>query len=66
MKVQPGQVWKELDGRFSREVQVVAVTPSHVEIRGLKSGRLTRAKIERFSGKHGGYRLVTPAGSTAG
>ncbi|TCK87339.1 hypothetical protein [Paraburkholderia sp. BL9I2N2] len=66
MSVKPGQIWREVDMRFSRYVKIVSifedgkravihsVNPHTHE----KAGPITKASVTRFNGKHGGYELV--------
>jgi hypothetical protein len=63
IEVRIGQVWEEVDPRFLRHVTVreigsilVSNEPS-IEIEG-PTGKLTKARLSRFNGKRGGYRLV--------
>jgi hypothetical protein len=58
-----GDIWQEVDPRFTRFVRVVAVNTDAVALRrcteqGLFEGfRVTRANLKRFNGKRGGYQL---------
>lgn len=61
--VQKGQKWKENDNRIKREVMVLAVDSTHATIKtvscsGGAIGKITKARLDRFNGKHGGYSLV--------
>lgn len=61
--VQKGQTWKERDNRFIREVTVLMVDGNYATIKTIKSnvgavGKVTRARLDRFNGKHGGYSLI--------
>jgi hypothetical protein len=53
-----GQRWIERDNRNPREVEIAGFDEAKgkVQIKG-ETGKLTWAKLERFSGKSGGYRL---------
>lgn len=62
-EVNIGQTWEEVDSRFTRRVTVIALDhfgPAlipHVRLGG--GMRRTWARLDRFTGKRGGYRLVT-------
>lgn len=52
-----GQIWKELDGRFSRTIEVIGWDPAKEKVQ-IKGARVTWASVKRFSGKHGGYEFI--------
>ena len=64
-EIKVGQIWREVDPRFNRYVQVIEIT-NH-SIRPIKIatidlatnalGRKNWASRERFNGKRGGYEL---------
>lgn len=64
-----GQIWKEVDGRFERQVLIKRIGAEHALIRSVFKNRVgqwvvtprsrdVEAKLERFNGKRGGYGLV--------
>ena len=63
--VKVGQIWREVDPRFNRYVQVIEI--ANQSIRSIKIatidlatnalGRKNWASRERFNGKRGGYEL---------
>lgn len=64
--VQKGQLWKENDNRIKREVTVLAVDGKYATIKTVSCsegavGKITKARLDRFNGKHGGYSLVEKA-----
>lgn len=61
--VEVGQIWEERDSRFSqpRQVEVIGFRDGRVLLRGVKNGRQTSARIDRFNGKVRCYRLVAAA-----
>lgn len=67
--VKIGQQWKELDGRFSRMVVVIALDGERQKVciskfdplTGKLLGRKTWASRERFNGKRGGYEILKEA-----
>lgn len=80
-EVRAGQLWREVDPRIVRIVEVLRVYSDAAMIRklGVKSGNGRRAALVRFNGKRGGYRYVadrkvcsqcgvafSPAGSVCG
>ncbi|WP_250865635.1 hypothetical protein [Caballeronia sp. INSB1] len=68
-EIKHGQIWREVDQRFSRHVRIVtlldhsqkAVIHTVNPKTGEKCGPFTQAKLERFNGKRAGYELVTDA-----
>jgi hypothetical protein len=66
MNVKPGQIWREVDTRFSRYVLIVSVFEDGKRVvmhtvnerTHEKAGPTTKASMARFTGKHGGYELV--------
>lgn len=58
MEVKVGQTWREVDPRFQRMVKVVGFCASGKVIIET-GGKKTKAKRDRFSGKRGGYELVS-------
>lgn len=62
-EVAPGQIWVQMDSRFERYVQVLAVNASHVSVVTVDSETFVKTKgtrksfplLIRFSGKSGGY-----------
>lgn len=56
--VKVGQIWRERDNRFVRDVEVMSATENLVGIRNIATGRLTVAKRSRFRGVSGGYELL--------
>ncbi|NUY33276.1 hypothetical protein F0160_22590 [Paraburkholderia sp. JPY303] len=69
MTIKSGQIWREVDRRFNRYIQVVDVTEGAVrpikiatiDLATNALGRKTWASRERFSGKYGGYELYRDA-----
>lgn len=65
-EVHVGQLWKEVDPRFERIVEVVEVTDAMmrgikiktVSVNGQPRKSQTWVSRERFNGKRGGYELV--------
>jgi hypothetical protein len=61
-QVKVGQVWEEVDPRFDppRTVKVEAIdeVAGKAVIRSNPLTSATRAKLSRFNGKRGGYKLV--------
>ncbi|MCW2477725.1 hypothetical protein [Candidatus Symbiopectobacterium sp. NZEC135] len=60
-KIKVGQIWKEQDKRFDRQIEVVEYHNfggRNVKIKNVKTGRHTWASEERFNGKYLGYILV--------
>lgn len=63
--VKVGQIWKEVDPRFERYIEVIYIddVTQKVEIvspagsGGQAGRRTTKASIKRFNGKRGGYVL---------
>lgn len=63
--VKVGQIWKELDPRFDRYVEVLRVDEKDQRatiVLASRSGghagtRPTKASLKRFNGKRGGYAL---------
>lgn len=63
--VKVGQVWKEVDPRFERYVEVIGVDEQEQKatiMLAARSGdhagsRATKAGLKRFNGKRGGYAL---------
>ncbi len=60
--VDVGDVWKELDPRLNREVEILKVDDNRVTVRALKSRRVTTNALKRFLNA---YRLIAPAKPTA-
>lgn len=58
MEVEVGQIWREVDPRFDRRVKVVGFCEESGKIKIEYAGKVTKAKLERFNGKRGGYELV--------
>jgi hypothetical protein len=58
VKIEVGQKWQECDPRFVRVVEVVGWNHAWQKVQLRCGGRLTWAKLSRFNGKHGGYRLA--------
>jgi hypothetical protein len=57
-----GSLWKDLDSRVDRTVEVVRydVAKGLVRINCPETQRLSWAKLERFNGKSGGYAPLSP------
>lgn len=54
-----GSRWQECDNRFTRTVEVVRgfdQVEQKVRIKNVQTGRVTWARLARFSGKSGGYK----------
>jgi DNA-binding IscR family transcriptional regulator len=68
-EIKVGQIWREVDPRFNRYIQVVEIANSTVrpiklatiDIETNALGRKTWASRERFNGKRGGYELYKDA-----
>ena len=63
VQIEVGQLWQECDNRFVRKIKVLGFTYNNkvlIETVG-GNGRITEASMERFSGKHNGYRLIKEA-----
>jgi DNA-binding IscR family transcriptional regulator len=64
-EIKVGQIWREVDPRFNRYVQIVEIANSTVksicvatiDIQTNALGRKNWASRERFNGKRGGYEL---------
>jgi len=57
--VEVGQYYRVMDNRFIRYVVVYGTYRDKVYLQTVGGPkRFTKAKIERFNGKHGGYKLV--------
>lgn len=68
--IKVGQIWKEVDNRFTRLVRVVRVDDiGFIDIQTIFSstdssitkdnpGKITISNRKRFNGKHGGYKLI--------
>ncbi|SAK53400.1 hypothetical protein AWB78_01322 [Caballeronia calidae] len=67
--VKVGQIWREVDRRFSRHVRIEAVGEGFGKAlictinpeTGQKCGPFTQARLSRFNGKSGGYTIVLEA-----
>ncbi len=66
-KLSVGQIWKEVDPRLNRTVQIVALLSdgdgepcTEVRIKNKETGRITKANPARFNGKSKGYKLIQP------
>lgn len=57
IQVKVGQVWKEVDKRFERYVNVIGIDEQN-GIVTIKTSKKTKANIKRFNGKSGGYEFV--------
>ncbi|MBU0917898.1 MAG: hypothetical protein KKD97_16255 [Gammaproteobacteria bacterium] len=63
--VKVGQIWKEVDPRFDRYVEVIGVNDQEQKATimlaarsgGHAGSRSTKASLKRFNGKRGGYEL---------
>lgn len=69
-KIAAGQIWREVDKRFSRYVKVLEVRDGDIKsvllcttdsVVGRGEGRKTWASKTRFNGRRGGYELVREA-----
>lgn len=69
-EIKVGQQWREVDPRFTRIVEILAVGTGTIRPIKLRTilfggsefiGRATYANRERFNGKRGGYALVKEA-----
>lgn len=62
VEIKTGQLWEEVDPRFSRQVvvlEIVSLTqPKGVLIMNAQNQRKNWASASRFNGKRGGYRLL--------
>lgn len=60
-EIKIGQLWEEVDPRFSRKVVVLDIVsltqPKGVLIMNAETQRKNWASAGRFNGKRGGYRL---------
>ena len=64
-EIKVGQIWREVDPRFNRYIQIVEVSDAAVRPIKLATidlatnalGRKNWASRERFNGKRGGYEL---------
>jgi hypothetical protein len=53
MHLKPGVIWKEIDDRISRYIEILEVGDFFVKIRNIHTGRTTHASRDRFNGlKH--------------
>ena len=65
-EIKVGQIWEEVDPRFTRQVVIMEVTsltqPKGILIMNEVTKRKCWASASRINGKRGGYRLlgVTP------
>ncbi len=61
-EIKIGQVWEEVDPRFTRQVVIMEVTsltqPKGIQIMNAQTNRKSWASASRFNGKRGGYRLL--------
>lgn len=65
MEIKIGQIWQEVDPRFTRYVLVVDADEENWYVRGCTidgeftpRSRALRAMEERFNGKRGGYKYI--------
>lgn len=60
-EIKLGQIWRELDPRFERRVEIVGCWPGDPHVTIVTVGAEKRvprqAKRSRFNGKRGGYEL---------
>jgi hypothetical protein len=64
--IKVGQIWREVDPRFNRYVQILSEGFPHVCVATIDLatnalGRKTSAACVRFNGKRGGYELYRDA-----
>lgn len=67
--IKVGQIWREVDPRFNRYIQVLEATDgvvrpikiATIDLATNALGRKTYASRERFNGKRGGYELYRDA-----
>ena len=59
-KIKIGQIWQEVDNRFTRYVEIISCVSfeGRVRIRSIDTGRETEASAHRFNGKKSGYRYI--------
>jgi len=60
VEIKVGQKWREVDPRFTRIVEVIALDEASQKVQ-IQWVRKSWASIRRFNGKLGGY---APAGAT--
>lgn len=72
MELKIGQIWRENDKRFDREVEIIGFVPDvkkSVKIKTIKNiclnanyperlGKVTFADAKRFNGKYSGYSFI--------
>lgn len=64
--VQPNQVWREVDPRFNRWIRVIGIEDgkallqecSEIGVVRAPGYKPSKATLERFNGKRGGYTFV--------
>jgi len=60
MKLKKGQIWKEVDKRFDRYIEIVGLDQRsrRIVIKNIETGRSTTARHNRFNGKSHGYEFI--------
>jgi hypothetical protein len=58
IELKTGQVWRELDNRCRREIEVVGFDESIGKVQIKNGHRVTRASVKRFNGKSHGYIFI--------
>ncbi len=60
IEIRIGQKWREVDPRFSRIVDVIAIDEENQKVQ-IQWVRKSWASAKRFNNKRGGYELVSKA-----
>jgi len=60
MRLKKGQVWREVDKRFDRYIEIVGFDQrsQRVMIKNMETGRFATARVNRFNGKSHGYEFI--------
>lgn len=58
VEIKKGQVWREVDPRYERKIEVVGFCEETGKVIIQSGGRITKARRDRFNGKRGGYELL--------
>lgn len=57
-EIKVGSIWKEVDPRLDRQIEVVGFCDETGKVIIKSNGRVTKARRERFNGKRGGYEML--------
>lgn len=53
-----GQIWKEVDPRVTREIEILQIDDDFAIVRTVGGSRETVARLARFNGKRDGYMFM--------